>query len=263
MATFAVMMVRDEADVIEGTLRHMADEVDHVIVADNLSTDETPDILHALADELPLTLLEDPDPAYEQSRKMSALAAAAADQGATWIVPADADEVWYGPDRLSVVLRQAKRDVVTARLFNHFPSAVDPAGKDPFDTIIWRQPHPAPLPKVAFRWEPGAIVHQGNHGVTLSDSRSEDLGLEIRHFPYRSPEQFIRKARNGAAAYAATNLPEHEGAHWRGYGRILAERGEDALREVFERYFWALSPADEGWTPSPAPYLRWQRQSPS
>lgn len=263
MTTFGVCMVRDEADIIAGTLRHMADEVDHLIVADNLSTDETPDILHDLAAELPLTLLEDPDPAYHQSRKMSALAAAAADQGATWIVPFDADELWVAPDRVSEVLGSAERNVVTARLYNHFPSAIDPAGKHPFDSIVWRQLHPAPLPKVAFRYESGAVVHQGNHGVTLADSRSEDLGLEIRHFPYRSVEQFVRKARNGAAAYAATDLPEHEGAHWRGYGRLLAERGEEALHDVFRTYFWALSPADDGWTPDPAPYLRWQRQSQS
>ena len=46
MITFGVSMVRDEADVIEGTLRHMADEVDELIVADNGSVDGTTDILY-------------------------------------------------------------------------------------------------------------------------------------------------------------------------------------------------------------------------
>jgi glycosyltransferase involved in cell wall biosynthesis len=86
-------MVRDEADIIEGTLRHMADEVDHLIVADNLSSDGTRDILDTLAKDLPLTVVDDPDPGYTQSAKMSALAErAAVEQRASWIVPFDAED---------------------------------------------------------------------------------------------------------------------------------------------------------------------------
>ena len=70
MAVVAVTMVKNEADVIETTIRHIAAHVDHVIVADNGSTDGTRELL----DELPCEVIDDPDPAYYQSRKMSALA---------------------------------------------------------------------------------------------------------------------------------------------------------------------------------------------
>lgn len=260
MTTAAVSMVKDEADVIAGTLTHMADEVDFLIVADNGSLDGTREILAELADDLPLTVLDDPEVAYRQSEKMSALAATAAGRGATWIVPFDADELWVSrPDRISVDLACCDADIATAQLYNHFPSGIDPDELDPFRSIVWRQPDPAPLPKVAFRWREGAVIHQGNHGVTLPGTTRTQHGiLEVRHFPYRSAEQFVRKARNGAAAYAATDLPENIGAHWRGYGDILNRHGVEALAEVFRTHFWHLSPVDAGLIPDPAPYRRWR-----
>lgn len=255
-------MVKDERDVIAGTLRHLAAErVDRILVADNGSTDGTRDILSDLSRDLPLTVIDDADPAYFQSRKMSALAAHAGEHGATFIVPFDADEIWvFRGEHLGDELRASTADVITAELFNHFPSAIDPAGADPFDTIVWRQRQPAPLPKVAFRYKDGAVIHQGNHGVTLPYEPETIPGLEIRHFPYRSPEQFTRKARNGAAAYRATDLPLDHGAHWRGYGDLLDSGGPEVLEEVFREYFWNLSPADAGLVRDPARYMRWQRQ---
>lgn len=259
-ACFGVSMVRDEADVIEGTVRHMAEEVDELIVADNGSTDGTRDLLDKLADELPLTVLDDPEVGYFQSRKMSALAEMAGERGATWIVPFDADELWLAPYRVKDVLAKVAYSVASARLFNHFATAVDPEGDDPFRTIVWRQRERAPLPKVAFRWEPGAVIAQGNHGVALPSGgvAPSEVYLEVRHFPFRSAEQFIRKARNGAAAYRATDLPPTEGAHWRAYGDLLDRYGEDCLADVYREHFWFLSPTDSGLVLDPAPYRRWE-----
>lgn len=261
MSVWAVSMVKDEADVIAGTLRHMADEqVDRILVADNMSTDGTRDILNDLAHELPLTIVDDTNPAHFQSAKMSALAAMAGRDGATWVIPFDADELWvFRGDRVGNELRSCTADIVTADLFNHFPSGVDPSGTDPFDTIIWRDRQPAPLPKVAFRYKDGAVIHDGNHGVSLPYEPVVQAGLEIRHFPYRTVEQFVHKARNGAAALRATDLPLDIGAHWRGYGDLLDSRGPEVLHEIFNRHFFNLSPADAGLLRDPAPYLRWQR----
>ena len=76
MTTVAVCMARDEADVIGSTVAHMLAQVDAVIVADNLSTDRTREILDQLAGGSSgrLVVVEDPDPAYRQSEKMTALA---------------------------------------------------------------------------------------------------------------------------------------------------------------------------------------------
>lgn len=262
MTTFGVSMVRDEADVIAGTLAHLADEVDHLLVADNGSTDGTREILAELEDTLPLTVLDDPEVGYYQSRKMSALAEQAAGLGAEWIVPFDADEIWFARDeRIGIVLAALPCSIAWASLTNHFGTAVDPVDPDPFRSIVWRQAAPAPLPKVAFRWEPGAVIHQGNHGVTLPSDPAGVQILEVRHFPYRSAEQFVRKARNGAEAYRATDLPEDQGAHWRSYGDILDRFGEEGLADVYRQHFWFFSPTDSGLVHDPAPYCRWQSPS--
>jgi len=254
-------MVRDEADVIAGTLRHMADEVDWLLVADNGSTDGTREILDDLEDELPLTIFDDPDPAYYQSAKMTALAADAAARGAVWVVPFDADELWYSAHRIRDVLPGQPEPIAVARLFNHLATAVDVDDPDPFVSMVWRQPQAAPLAKVAFRWEPGAVIAQGNHGVTLPSGGAGIPSLEIRHFPARSAAQFTRKGLNGAAAYAATNLPPSEGAHWRSYGHLVETRGPGVLAEVFREHWWYLSPTDAGLVRDPAPYMRWRQQN--
>lgn len=262
MTTVGVTMVKDEADIIEGTIRHMADEVDHIIVADNGSTDGTREILSDLARSLSVTLVDDDDPAYYQAAKVTNLANRAHEElGAEWIVPFDADELWYASDRVSVVLAGLPRSVTyaTASLWNHYPTGIDLKYDDPFRAMVWRSPTPGQLPKVAVRWEPGAAIHQGNHGCShprgLTPAHER---LFLRHFPYRSAVQFIRKARNGAAAYRLTNLPTDMGNHWRAYGEILDRHGPEGLAEVFNEHFYYSSPVDSGLVYDPAPYLRWR-----
>ena len=262
MTTWAVSTVKDELDVIEGTVRHMLDEVDGVIVADNGSTDGTRDVLAALADEFGerLVVVDDPEVAYYQSARMTRLAEMAAMRhGATWIVPFDADELWVSVgDRIAEDLSATDADIVTAEVFTFLPSGIDPEQGSPFERIRWRLRDPLPLPKVAFRWTTGAVIHQGNHGVDRPCGSTITDGLRVYHFPYRTLEQFVRKAKNGATAYKATDLPENVGAHWRGYGEIAERFGDDALGDVYREHFWALSPADKGWVLEPAPFMRWR-----
>lgn len=237
----AISMFRDEADVAATVVRHMVGQVDRVLVADNGSTDGTKEI----ARQAGAIVTDDPDPAYYQSQKMSGLAERARLMGADWIVPFDADEIWTGKRGAIKRTLEALPDfilVAEAALYDYVATGQDNGAPNPFERMRWRRSAPVPLPKVAFRAFTGAVVHQGNHGVTLPDHPIPPIIkhlLTVRHFPYRSPEQFIRKARNGAAAYAATNLPEEVGQHWRGYGRM----SDDGLRDHFSRWFWRADPS--------------------
>lgn len=250
MTVAAVSMVKDEADIIAITVRHMLEQVDFVVVADNGSTDGSREALEDLHAE-DLIILEDPDPAYYQSRKMTQLAAYAGSDdnfwghGADWIVPFDADERWYSPHgRIADVLSECDTATAPAALYDHVATGIDPDDDNPVARIGWRRREPVPLPKVACRPRLPVTIEQGNHGAWYPFGETRDL-LVVRHYPYRSAEQFVRKARNGAAAYKATDLPDHIGAHWRQYGAILDAHGEQAVEDIFREWYWTADPTTD------------------
>lgn len=251
MTTIAISMVKDEVDIVGHTIRRMLAQVDHVIVADNLSSDGTSQMLDQMQSDARLTVLEDRDPAYYQSRKMTALAHHAREMGATWVVPFDADEVWLARDgRVADLLAAQPDDVLVAQaaLYDHRATALDHDEQDPTARIGWRRREPAPLPKVACRALPRLTIEQGNHGAAYEHTDHPLTlvnALHVRHFPYRSPEQFVSKVRNGSAAYAASDLPDHTGAHWRQYGQILESSGEDAVKDIFREWFWSAHPTSD------------------
>lgn len=258
MTTIAISMVKNESDIIAGTLRHMADEVDHMIVMDNLSTDGTREILDQLSHELPMTVVDDPEVGYYQSAKMTKLAHRASCMGAEWIVPFDADEIWYAKGkRIREALTECETNIVTASLFNHYETGIDLPVDDPFQRMVWRKRDPGALPKVAFRWDVQAVIHQGNHGVDHPDPTTTSDLLQLRHFQYRSEAQFVAKVVGGARAYAATDLPLEMGVHWRTYGQIYDRFGPDALTQVYRDNFWHMSPTDSDMVWDPAPYRLW------
>jgi len=234
---FAVSMVKDEADIIGSTIKHLLTQVDRIIVADNGSTDGTREILESFDIEV----VNDPEVAYYQSRKMTNLAMRAADQGAEWVIPFDADEIWLGRHgRIRETLPEVDASIAIAHVFDHVPTSKDPDEADPIARVSWHRAAPNAMHKVACRPRANVTIHQGNHGADYG-ATAEGV-LEIRHFPYRSPEQFVRKVRNGAAAYNASTLPQGEGQHWRDYGRLLDAHGEKAIEDVFRTYFWSLNP---------------------
>ncbi len=217
MQIWGVTMVRDEADIIELTLRHLiAQGVDRLLVADNLSSDGTRELLEKLASDLPLTVVDDLDPAYRQSEKMTSLANQAAVGGATWIVPFDADEFWSGVGcSLREVIEMAESPVLAARQLDHYPRPTRLTGTAPERLPWWLE---AELPKVAFRWQPGAIVGSGNHTVSGFDELPYPAPLRIDHYPHRTWQQFRRKYVQGAAALQAANASQRMGTHWRKIG---------------------------------------------
>jgi hypothetical protein len=74
MQTVSLTMVKNEEDIIESFVRYNLRSIDHMFIADNLSTDGTVDILQALkAEGLPLTLTTDYDQALKQNDKMTAM----------------------------------------------------------------------------------------------------------------------------------------------------------------------------------------------
>ncbi len=198
-------MVRDEDDIIGWTLGQMLTQVDHVIVADNLSTDRTRCILESFDN---VTVIDDPEEGYYQSTKMTRLAHQAGDMGADWVVPFDADEAWWLPD-----LENLDADVVTALPHVYVPQPTDGTDPNPITRLRWRLPDAEPQHKVCFRYHPDAALHMGQHDVDRPGTRCD--GARVRHYQYRSLEQVRRKVTNGVGAYDASTLSKIYGSHWR------------------------------------------------
>lgn len=257
----AVMLVKDEADVVETTIRHLLWHVDEVIVADNMSTDGTGEILWELRHELHprLSVQADEEIGYYQDRKTTALAMAALARGHRWVIPCDADEIWHPGDpdrRIGDFLGGLGPDVmiVKAPVFNHLVTDADPwEDTNPITKIRWRQRFPG-MEKVACRLREDLFIQMGNHGATYQGGCGATAGgLSIRHFSWRSEDQFLRKIVNGRAAYAATTLHPMYGAGWRAY----ADSTDEQIRASFHNAFTRANPElDQELIYDPAPVKR-------
>jgi hypothetical protein len=256
MTVWAVGVVRDEADIIEATVTRMLREVDHVLVADNRSVDGTGEILRSFDR---VTVMVDPDPNFcvdeEQARRTTALAALAAQRGADWVVPFDADEVWVTRDgrRLGDVLDELPPNTLLARaeMVNHVITDRDPPGPDVPARMVYRHPEFHFVPKVACRTGPGLWILKGNHRATyrgMASPRRIDGLLRVHHFPVRSAEQFVRKI-----GYQAVMSPRHTSKARRTWIRILEEEGEDALAARFDEEHRFADPDEAGLVLDPCP----------
>lgn len=235
MTVYGIAMVKNEQDVIGDVLSHMVEQVDRVIVADNMSTDRTREILESFD----IDIIDDNDPAYRQSEKMTTLAMLAKDAGADWVVPFDADEIWRPQSgTLSTTLDDLDKDICVAWIYNHIATGGNSIKEMPYRL------NEVSLHKVAVRTAPDLVIHVGNHNAhyMTKDAAYYDTGaIKVHHFPYRNVDQFVNKAVQGGAALALTDMPYNIGQHWRDYAAI-AERSVDELRGVFYRWFYEADP---------------------
>lgn len=246
MSIFVVMMVKDELDILPYVLDHLIEEdVDEFYIADNNSTDGTREFLHDLAvSHKNITVIDDPVVGYYQQAKMNGWIRQAVDMGADIIIPVDADEIWYAEGTtLGKALQGMAEDVAVAPVIDMVPQNTDNVTGNPILNITFRERDLEIFPCVAFKYHPDCSIAQGNHDVSHPGSRNHSL-IKIRHFQYRSYEQFCRKMRNGKAAYDATDLPGDFGIHWR-------EGGALSDTQLFDRWTGYINQPGLYYDPSP------------
>jgi len=245
-SVWGVAMMRNEEDTAEHVLEHLcSQDVDALLVSDNGSTDGTRAILESVAAQFPLHIVEDRLVSYAQGAKMTILADLARRSGADWVVPFDADELWFAADRsVGGFLRTVDSDIVHARIHDVFPGPADDADEtDPFMRLGRFDPEPFPVGKVAFRTNRLVNVAMGNLDVTRRGRRTD--GLFIAHYPWRSFEQMAAKLRHGRRALAETTLPELMGIHWRTAGAW----SDDQLRAAWDDIVAGRAVDDLSWSP--------------
>jgi hypothetical protein len=202
------LLVRDEADVIRANLDfHLHAGVDHVIVTDHGSVDETPAILEEYVGLGVVDVLREPTGPFRQREWMTRMSRLAATRhGADWVINGDADEFWWprGGSLKEVLAHIPHRYGVVQSFVRHFVPVAG-SGEPFFERMVYRLgPQAAihdptspwrPFQKVVHRAAPDTVVTEGAHALMGSDLRTLRgwYPIEVLHFPIRSPEQFARK----------------------------------------------------------------------
>jgi Glycosyl transferase family 2 len=240
MRLVLTLLARNNQDIVATNIDyHLAMGIDHVVVTDNLSTDETRNIVLQYVDRGVATLLDEPADDYNQSVWVTRMARLACSElAADWVINSDVDEFWWPSNgNLKQALSSVSPDIggIEANRVNFLPMR---AGSGPFwQDMIWREAisrnalgEPLP-PKVAHRAATDVVVRSGNHSVestTLAPVKAEE-GITILHFPVRSFEQFRDKIRLGGAAFQRnTQLTPDIGHVWRKLYQIEQNGGLEA-----------------------------------
>ena len=203
MKIIGVSTVKDEPN-IGRTIRHLVSQgVTHVILSTDLGDHAYVDA-HGQGATIEWTICQVP---FDQGAEITRLAHAAADRGADWIVPFDADEYWTGNDctiREALSVLSPMVDFTSAPMYQY----VSPD---------FRHEKKKPLPKIAFRPCEGMVVAWGSHSVTGPSSYSTAVDLIVRELQYESYTHFLTKIDKARQLHAQPHMADHQhGSHmWR------------------------------------------------
>lgn len=205
----ALLPVRDEADIIGQSLRHMLTWADAIYVFDTGSVDDTWEIVQDLARKdrrvIPLkkeaVLFSDPGVRgwmFHQTRKHMC--------GGDWFLRVDADEFYHVPPPEFVKYRLCKQETIVWRQYYDFRLTASEvkAWEDGKETKADRQ---RPIEERR-QWftaseysEPRMCRYRESMQWPTTHSFPVNAGfvarerLPIRHYPHRDPEQLRRRAR--------------------------------------------------------------------
>ncbi|CAI3795432.1 glycosyltransferase family 2 protein [Pseudarthrobacter sp. MM222] len=245
MQTVSLTMVKNEEDIIEAFVRYNLRAVDHMFIADNLSTDGTMDILQALkAEGLPLTISIDEDQALKQNEKMTAMYRNAfRHNDFDFVFLLDADE-FLDLDREEMLSLRESRGGAAAyyvKRVNYLygGEVTDGHSLSLFDLTSVTDTVPATDKSMIFH-EAGRCggfkIGNGNHHIRdwsrsephVSVKPDKEFAL-IHHLPLRSVEQYVRKSLLGWFALqlreaGVNDAKQTIGSHWRTQYRLILEQ---------------------------------------
>jgi hypothetical protein len=250
---FAVMMVRNERDILPVNLRyHLESGIDHILIADNGSTDGTAAILEEFAATERVHVFARPGP-FHQADTTTELAREAFLRGARWVLPIDADEFWHVPNGcLRDVLGDAPDTGALEVQVVNFVQRREQEALDVRGLLTMTRRVQAPVGgageaaelvesgRIAFveiRYPPKYVsracialhIGQGNHQVSGTDGpvRSSDA-IVCLHAPLRARDALaIGKVEQGRRVEEVNHYLQ-QAWHVRRWRRLADERAIDA-----------------------------------
>lgn len=249
MKIVLTLLVRDEIDIIESTLRYHLDAgIDLIIATDNGSVDGTTEVLKRYEKTGRLAYLYEPPSDFSQHTWVTRMARSAYEvYRADWVINGDADE-FFMPTHgsLKTALQDVPKEVGVVAIGRHdFVPFERPYQDAPVVEMIYRKRETVGLsgrprsPKVIHRGVEDIVVEQGNHHATSRHFEAPVFPLstiELFHYPIRSFPQFESKVRNGGSGYARNiHLHKQVGSHKRYWYSLLVE---GKLEEEYQRHFY-------------------------
>jgi Glycosyl transferase family 2 len=249
MRLFGVSMVRNEADIIEASIRHNLTVLDGLEVVDHRSTDETADILARLgAERLPLRILREETTGFFQAETLTDLARKAfARDGADFVFPIDADEFIRTPSRL--VLEQALAQIPPSahgcvQWMTYVPASFGAFGPSHLSRRVGHERHGNHKCVIgrSFAQREAQYLVSGSHLVDDPSEPRPPLHVRLRpeavalaHCPVRSAEQLTRKVSLGYPAHLATEpANDQQASHWLELCTELSTEAELSAERLME-----------------------------
>jgi len=201
------LLTRDNDDVLRANIDfHLSQGVDFIIAMDNLSTDNTREILLSYQERGVLHYIYQPSKEFNQAKWVTQMARMAKKSfGATWVINNDSDEFWW----------------VTDTSYKEVES---------FNVVDEVLP-----PKVAHIGHSRVKVGAGSHSVAgLGRLTTNNAGIEVFHFPFRSQEQLIQKIRIIGGALESKAMQENTYTTWRKLSQELQDC--DNVNEFVSKY---------------------------
>jgi glycosyltransferase involved in cell wall biosynthesis len=213
----AVMTTKNEQDIVGACVAHLfAEGIDRLYVAD-ASDDATPEILRSFEN---VVVRPDRGRYTDQAGWTNRLIEEAADDGADWIVPLDADEFPTVPTGGTVAhaLWESAGPALIVDVYDH-------RDRDHRYLDLRHQ-------KVYFRYERGATVGVGSHRVNLPSGGVPQAGPVVIHeWCYRSFGHFCAKARQRIADLS----PEYREMGWGGHHARLEGWSDQMMLDEWDR----------------------------
>lgn len=269
-----LLTTKNESDVLRLNLEHhLGYGVDHVAVADNESSDDTPDVIRSFGDAASSIVFH--DFAVRQSIRMQLLARLRERHGSalTWVGVSDTDEFhWSQSGSLPEMLAQAPADIVcvTARQKLFLPTADDAADGPVYARQRYRTSGPDSPLHTSYR-EGKSFYRAAWLKRITSEHRAADVPHEIwspghptvHHYMIRDEDQFVMKVRRLGAwrerkglnsklwyhklrRVFGVPLPPYVAGFKSEWWNVYRDGGEDGLRRYYREQYRIQSDAIAG-----------------
>lgn len=243
-------LAKNEEDIIEAFVRQNLKYIDHMYIADNLSTDGTRDILNALVEEgLPLTVLDDPEQGHQQNLKTTKAyqeLAKTVEFDAIFFI--DADEFLYGAPLVAPEGRYPGKfyHVERERYVIHDPALTD---QNVISRMTYKLKEPETNKSMIFHDRnafENVEIGTGNHHVYREKKRKVHgvlPNLKLAHFPIRSKRQYLSKMVLGWISLMLRDetvrfQEKPQGSHWRdGYRFFMENNGNISDNKFMRRVY--------------------------